>query len=326
MKKNKLNNSGFMMVELLVVTVAIMIIFTSLYINFYPTVGEYEKRMDYNDVLSTYKLFYFRTDYLQSLITEDNKKTDPLKDNDYIVLVSNGSCNNQFLTCSSLVNNLQISDVIITKNMEVLKSNLDSLSIDSSFKDYINYLPNYKDTEKTYRLVMKTEDGYATSSLYSFSCVDVLGNEKGYGKCEANSGKNCIAGYYIQEPSVDNSCLDEEQICQIKDRPFKIETTYTCSSGEVSDTFNTQEECTLNCSACTLNEVVQEEYDECESGYDIDSEDESKCKKCTCYDAGYYYNENLCDSNESFYCDNNAGMNKLQIYKIEEDPYTSPCN
>ena len=41
MKKN--STSGFILAETLVVTVFLMTIFTMLYVNFYPLIGEYEK-------------------------------------------------------------------------------------------------------------------------------------------------------------------------------------------------------------------------------------------------------------------------------------------
>ena len=40
----KLNNKGFILAETLVVTVFLMIIFTMLYTNYYPLMGEYQKR------------------------------------------------------------------------------------------------------------------------------------------------------------------------------------------------------------------------------------------------------------------------------------------
>ena len=68
-KLNKLNNKGFMIAELLVVTVAIMVIFTIVYSNFYPTMGEYEKRETYNNINSLYANFYVKTSFLKTLKT-----------------------------------------------------------------------------------------------------------------------------------------------------------------------------------------------------------------------------------------------------------------
>ena len=50
MKKGKLNNKGFVLVETLVVSVFIATILAVLYNNFYPLVGEYEKREVFDDI------------------------------------------------------------------------------------------------------------------------------------------------------------------------------------------------------------------------------------------------------------------------------------
>ena len=46
----KINNKGFVLAETLVVTVFLMVLFTMIYSNFYPLIGEYEKRENYDDV------------------------------------------------------------------------------------------------------------------------------------------------------------------------------------------------------------------------------------------------------------------------------------
>ncbi|MBR1936548.1 MAG: hypothetical protein IJ842_02530 [Bacilli bacterium] len=56
----KNNNKGFVLAETLVVTVFLMYIFTMLYANFYPLVGEYEKRESYDDVDGKYAIFWIK--------------------------------------------------------------------------------------------------------------------------------------------------------------------------------------------------------------------------------------------------------------------------
>ena len=60
MKKNKLNNNGFILAETLVVTVFLMILFSMLYSNFYPLIGEYEKRENYDTVDGKYSVFWLK--------------------------------------------------------------------------------------------------------------------------------------------------------------------------------------------------------------------------------------------------------------------------
>jgi len=60
MKIKKLNNKGFVLAETLVVTVFLMVIFTMIYSYFYPLIGEYEKRENYDDVDSTYAIYWIK--------------------------------------------------------------------------------------------------------------------------------------------------------------------------------------------------------------------------------------------------------------------------
>lgn len=56
----KLNNSGFILAETLVVTVFLMVIFTMLYTNYYPLMGEYQKRETYDDVDGKYVAYWMK--------------------------------------------------------------------------------------------------------------------------------------------------------------------------------------------------------------------------------------------------------------------------
>lgn len=184
--KKRINNKGFMITELLVVTVAIMAIFTIIYSNFFPTLGEYEKREQYNNISSTYASFYLRVFYLENFFEYSSSKVEDLliskvDSNGYQTLVSNGSCTNfvteeekeslsidkviDFTKCNDLVSNLGIKEAIITKYQT---SNLKNV-YSGNLKEYINYLPNYKE-DGSYRIIIKTNDGYATSSFYSKKC------------------------------------------------------------------------------------------------------------------------------------------------------------
>lgn len=60
MKKKKLNNGGFVLVETLIVSVFVMSIFSILYNNFFPLIGEYEKREVYDDVDAKYATYWIK--------------------------------------------------------------------------------------------------------------------------------------------------------------------------------------------------------------------------------------------------------------------------
>lgn len=56
----KNNSKGFVLAETLVVTVFLVIIFTMIYNNFYPLIGEYEKRESYDDVDGKYAVYWIK--------------------------------------------------------------------------------------------------------------------------------------------------------------------------------------------------------------------------------------------------------------------------
>ena len=64
-KKLKLNNKGFVLAETLVVAVAISLIFAIVFRNFYPLMGEYERRENYDDIDSKYGTYWIKK-YIQS--------------------------------------------------------------------------------------------------------------------------------------------------------------------------------------------------------------------------------------------------------------------
>jgi hypothetical protein len=56
----KINSSGFVLAETLVVAVFLMAIFALLYSSFYPLVGEYEKRENYDSVDGKYGVYWIK--------------------------------------------------------------------------------------------------------------------------------------------------------------------------------------------------------------------------------------------------------------------------
>lgn len=167
MKKN--NKKGFAIAEILAVTVVIMVIFVTVYSNFFPTTAEFERRVAYNDLESLYATYYMRqlyNDYFQQTSFSG----------DYAVLYDGKECKN--LTgndknkCKTIAEKLGIQEMIVsTNNIEGLKGvlkNIDDSKISSDLKKYIKYLPKASITgtnKEELRIILKTESGYATSLL-----------------------------------------------------------------------------------------------------------------------------------------------------------------
>lgn len=70
----KLNQKGFILAETLVVSVFLMILFTMIYTNFYPIIGIYEERENYDDVDGKYTAFW-----IKKLIESDAYNLDAIE-------------------------------------------------------------------------------------------------------------------------------------------------------------------------------------------------------------------------------------------------------
>ena len=158
----KLNSGGFVLAETLVVTVFIMTIFTILYSNFFPLIGEYEKREHYDDVDSKYKVYWLKN-FIQHpsyTINADQKAI-----------------------CINFWQKAEVNRVYITNyNITDFKTSLGDVD---GFTDYINYLPNYKTPSLNgarYRVIaefkMKRESNDTSDTkedyYYAYSTIEVI--------------------------------------------------------------------------------------------------------------------------------------------------------
>lgn len=124
----KLDNKGFVLSETLVVSVFLMVLFTMIYTNFYPLIGEYEKRENYDDADGKYLAYWIKkiiesdayiislnpADYVESnneLVESSEKRIHSMNEYGYMrfncsdVSVENG----QRELCSTLVNAFEIN-------------------------------------------------------------------------------------------------------------------------------------------------------------------------------------------------------------------------
>ena len=186
----KLNKKGFALVETLIVSVFVMAIFTVLYTNLFPMMGEYERREYYDDIDSIYKTYdifkkankediYKRytinTSNPGSFITifsadyNENKDSDgcyqiDIKKEEIINSCNAISTNEENRNyCINLFTEIKATRVYLTRYTikdlkNAVKKDSNSVnSIDSSTKDYINTLPYYKkgSDEHTFRIIVE---------------------------------------------------------------------------------------------------------------------------------------------------------------------------
>ena len=177
MKKTKIvNKKGFILVETLIVGVFIMGIFSLLYTNFVPLVGEYERYKDYDTVESTYIAHWARMIALKGL-TDSSYVT--AKNTGYVDIsdCSLYTNSNAITDCSAYVNMNNVSKIYLTPYSTVNFKNFvkDNNSFSRSFREYISYLPTYsKNSNKTpdsgyYRVIVE----YISDNTYKYGNIEL---------------------------------------------------------------------------------------------------------------------------------------------------------
>ena len=155
-KMKKLNSKGFVMTETLVVAVFIMGIFGIMYNNYYPLIGEYERREVFDDVDSKYGAFWIKRFIQHNSYDLSAAQKNTINNNGY-VLFSCSNINNDYrkTMCNKLLKELEVKDynvqpkVYITKyNLETFKNNVAAdtnyATFSGGFSDYVNFLPLYR--------------------------------------------------------------------------------------------------------------------------------------------------------------------------------------
>ncbi len=177
MKKTKIvNKKGFILVETLIVGVFIMGIFSLLYTNFFPLIGEYERYKDYDTVESTYIAHWARMIALKGLpesvyTTASNTGYVDISD---CSLYTNSD---GIASCSAFINMNNVSKIYLTPYSTVDFKNFvkDNKDFSRSFREYISYLPTYsKNNNKTpdsgyYRVIVE----YVSNDVYRYGNIEV---------------------------------------------------------------------------------------------------------------------------------------------------------
>ena len=179
MKKKKVfNEKRFILVETLIVGVFIMGIFSLLYTNIFPLIGEYERYRDYDTVESIYIAHWARMIALKGL-----------EDSSYATASTTGYLdisNCSLYTISDGVNSClafktinNVSKIYLTPYSTLIFKNYvkqDNAPFTRNFKEYISYLPTYsKNTSKTpatgyYRVIVE----YVSNNTYKYGTIEVF--------------------------------------------------------------------------------------------------------------------------------------------------------
>lgn len=190
----KINSKGFVLVETLVVAVFVSAIFSVIYSNFYPIMGEYEKREAYDDIDSKYATFWFKRIIQSDSVNFTNIQNDITNN-----LYHEFNCSNDIVdsdvtaikVCNSLVTRLGVSHMYITNyklgnrvdpndknNFKGLVDANSSNVFSSGLQDYVAYLPTYSKVPSLngacYRLVVEFHNTRDENDYWSYSTIEIL--------------------------------------------------------------------------------------------------------------------------------------------------------
>lgn len=178
----RIGNGGFALVETLVVAMFVMTIFSLVYTNFFPMIGEYEKREKYDDIDSVYNTFLIKrmledTSAKSRYTTFRTEANSGYSDLNRCSSLFSDSLKVEY--CTRLFDKLKVDKVYLTRyNLTTMKSK--SSTLDSYMADYLDTLPNYtKGSSYAYRIVVKfkhdvnDESSNVASVVYSFATMGV---------------------------------------------------------------------------------------------------------------------------------------------------------
>ncbi|MCI6899745.1 MAG: hypothetical protein MR846_04060 [Tenericutes bacterium] len=190
----KINSKGFVLVETLVVAVFVSAIFSVIYSNFYPIMGEYEKREAYDDIDSKYATFWFKRIIQSDSVNFTNIQND-ITNNSYHEF----NCSNDIVdsdvtaikVCNSLVTRFGVEKMYITdyklgnrdvssdkNNFKDIVEKNDPNVFSSGLQDYVAYLPTYSKVPSLngacYRLVVEFHNTRDGNDYWTYSTIEIL--------------------------------------------------------------------------------------------------------------------------------------------------------
>lgn len=191
----KINSKGFVLVETLVVAVFVAAIFSVIYANFYPIMGEYERREAYDDIDSKYATFWFKR-IIQSESVDFTNIQNDITNNSYHYHTFNcseivASDVTAIKVCNSLVTRFGVEKMYITdyklgnrddstdkNNFKGIVEKNDPNVFSSGLQDYVAYLPTYSKVASLngacYRLVVEFHNTRDENDYWTYSTIEIL--------------------------------------------------------------------------------------------------------------------------------------------------------
>ena len=146
----KLNQSGFILAETLVVTVFLMTLFTTIYVHYFPLIGEYEKRENYDSVDGKYSAYWIKRMIESNVYTEKFNAKKALIERDGYVRFHCGDLNaDRKNMCIDLMMALQVNgcdDLMQRCDIYITTYKIDSIEGTAWFKQVVkNNLESYQE-------------------------------------------------------------------------------------------------------------------------------------------------------------------------------------
>lgn len=187
-KMKKLNSKGFVMTETLVVAVFIMGIFGIMYNNYYPLIGEYERREVFDDVDSKYGAFWIKRFIQHSSYDLSAAQKNTINSNGYVLFSCNNINNDYRKTmCNKLLKELEVKDYNVQPKVYITKYNLESFknyveadtnyaTFSGGFSDYVNFLPMYRVpslNDAAYRVLIEFDRNKNGLNYTTYATIEV---------------------------------------------------------------------------------------------------------------------------------------------------------
>lgn len=160
----KMNNKGFMMAEVVVVSAIVLVTLTSLYASYNKIYSLYSTRLNYNDVQTLYKLVYYRNCIIKNgkmNLAESNSSSGPvdITNGTTYLNINDKICND----CSEKIYFINNNKANINRNV------LDSFPVNQTYKDYVTYLADAVNlSESDYVMIMEKCDTNKDNCKYAY--------------------------------------------------------------------------------------------------------------------------------------------------------------
>ena len=179
--------------------------------------------------------------YLKANTTTKNNLLTNVSNNNYVTLIENGTCNNynfsnEFLNkCNINAKKFNIKTLILTSyNPEKIKK---SAFTDERLSKYISYIQNYNSNDELYRLIIKTDYGYANSNFYSKKCEKYTYSKWTYTfkPCDVEEGM-CER---VNQLYINIGTWTSEKVCEVNEGNLNLcETATTLYRTKTNDTWS----------------------------------------------------------------------------------------